>query len=65
MGLTFVGLAVVRQLPDVGYAHMARMDITMFCLMGLLVLVCSMLVGVVPAWIASYSDPAQVIKAAK
>jgi putative ABC transport system permease protein len=65
IGLTFAGLGVVRQLPDVGYAHMAHMDGTMFCLMILTVLVCSLLVGAVPAWIASHADPAQVIKAAR
>jgi putative ABC transport system permease protein len=65
IGLTFAGLGVVRQLPDVGYAHMVHMDGTMFCLMILTVLVCSLLVGAVPAWIASHADPAQVIKAAR
>lgn len=61
-GLTFGGLYAVRQLPGVVYADMARMDASMFGMMILLVLVCSLLVGMIPAWIASRADPALVIK---
>ena len=65
MALTLVGMHFVRQLPlgEVRYAQMANMDGSMFALMLLLVLACSALAGVVPAWMASRADPALVIKA--
>ena len=64
MMLTFVGMHFVRRLPlgEVRYAQMAHMDGQMFVLMVLLVLVCSVVAGVVPAWMASRADPALVIK---
>jgi putative ABC transport system permease protein len=67
IALTFAGLYGLRHIPEryVSYAHMARMDSGMFAAMLLLVLVCSMLAGVIPAWMASRSDPATVIKAAQ
>jgi hypothetical protein len=63
MGLTCAALSAVRRLPDVYYADMARMDGAMFALMVVLVFACSVLVGVVPAWLAGRTDPAALIKA--
>jgi putative ABC transport system permease protein len=60
--LTFAALYWVRQLPGVMYADMARMDGAMFALMIALVVVCSVLVGLIPTWVASRADPALVIK---
>lgn len=64
VGLTFGGLYLVRQLSldDTYYTSLARMDGIMFGAMILLILVCSVLAGVVPAWLASRADPAQIIK---
>ncbi len=62
VGMTFLGLYAVRHLPGVYYTDMARMDGVMFILMVVLVVVCGALVGVIPAWLASRSDPALLIK---
>lgn len=63
--LTFAGLYWIRQLPGVFYADLARMDGTMLMLMIALVVVCSVLAGLIPAWMASRADPAGVIKVAQ
>lgn len=67
MTLTFAGLYGVRQLSfgSLPYANMAHMDGIMFTLMVLLVILCSALAGVAPAWLASRADPARVIKVAE
>ncbi|HET7332320.1 ABC transporter permease [Dyella sp.] len=65
VALTFAGLYGIRHLPGVFYADMARMDGAMFALMIALIFVCSVLVGVIPAWLASRADPALVIKSAQ
>lgn len=65
MVLTFAALYCVRQLPGLMYADMARMDGAMFALMIALVIACSVLAGMVPAWVASRADPALVIKVAQ
>jgi putative ABC transport system permease protein len=62
MALTFLGLHVVRHLPDLYYTGMAHMDGTMFSLMVALVVASGTLIGVVPAWLASRVDPALLIK---
>lgn len=61
-GMTFAALAAVRHLPDVYYAELVRMDGTMLLAMLGLVLASGVLVGVVPAWLASRIDPAVLIK---
>lgn len=63
MGLTFLGLYTVRHLPDLYYGDLVHMDGRMFSLMVALVVGCGTLVGVIPAWLASRTDPALLIKA--
>jgi putative ABC transport system permease protein len=67
VGLTFGGLYFVRglSLDDARYTNMAQMDATMFGMMILLIFVCSVVAGVVPAWLASRADPARIIKVAQ
>lgn len=62
VALTYTGLYAIRQLPDVMFADMAHMDGVMFTAMLALVLLCGLLVGVIPAWLASKADPALLIK---
>jgi len=64
VALTFAGLHVVRQIPSVAFADMVHMDASMLGLMVSLVLASSVLVGLMPAWIASRADPALVVKSA-
>ncbi|HET8897965.1 MAG TPA: ABC transporter permease [Rhodanobacteraceae bacterium] len=65
MALTFVSFLMVRKFLDTGYANMAQMNVVVFMAMIALVLVCSLLVGVVPAWLASLENPAKTIKSAQ
>lgn len=60
--LTFAGLHAVREYANLMYADMAHMNKEMFVAMIVMVLASSILVGVVPAWIASRADPASVIR---
>lgn len=62
VGLTLLALQVARGIPAWMYADLARMDGVMMTLMLALVLVCGLLVGVVPAWLASRADPALLVK---
>lgn len=62
VALTEAGLYWVRQL-DSHYTHMASTDpVTALLTVGV-VLVCCLLTGIVPAWVASRTDPAIAIKA--
>ncbi|AIF46008.1 ABC transporter permease [Dyella japonica] len=67
VGLTFGGLYALRQLSldDARYTVMAQMDGIMFVVMLLLMVTCSILAGVLPAWLASRADPALIIKVAQ
>lgn len=64
VALTEAGLYWVRQL-DSHYTHMASTDpVTALLTIGV-VLACCLLTGIVPAWVASRTDPAIAIKVAE
>lgn len=62
IALTFAGLYGVRHALHTYYANMAQLDASMFGAMVLLIVVCSLLMGMVPAWLASLQEPSRVIK---
>lgn len=60
--LAEAGLAWIRRLPSF-YTRTAYMDAYMWLLLAVLAFACCMLVGMVPALIASRTDPASAIRA--
>lgn len=64
IALTYAALGLVREIPQryVAYSNMAHVDGAMLAVMVAVALACSVLAGLVPALVASRTDPALAIK---